>query len=76
MYHGSRVTRRELFGWAMFDFANSSYTTIIITIVFCNIFSSVIVGDGPEFRTGNLLWSVALSVSYLVVLVSAPLLGP
>ncbi len=75
MSQESRVTRRELFGWAMFDFANSSYTTVIITIVFCNVFSSVIVGDGPEFRMGNLLWSVALSISYLVVLASTPLLG-
>jgi UMF1 family MFS transporter len=75
MSQESKVTRRELFGWAMFDFANSSYTTVIITIVFCNVFSSVIVGDGPEFRMGNLLWSVALSISYLVVLASTPLLG-
>lgn len=71
----SRASNRELFGWAMFDFANSSYTTVIITIVFCNVFSSIIVGDGPEFRMGNLLWSVALSISYLVVLASTPLLG-
>src|SRR5512145_2086729 len=70
-----RVSRKELFGWAMFDFANSSYTTVIITIVFCNVFISVIVGDGPEFRMGNLLWSVALSISYLVVLATSPLLG-
>ncbi|MBN1905251.1 MAG: MFS transporter [Deltaproteobacteria bacterium] len=75
MSQGYRVTRRELFGWAMFDFANSSYTTVIITIVFCNVFSSVIVGDGPEFRLGNFLWSVVLSISYFVVLASTPLLG-
>jgi MFS transporter, UMF1 family len=70
-----RASRKELFGWAMFDFANSSYTTVIITIIFCNVFTSVIVGDAPEFRLGNLLWSVALSISYFVVLVSSPLLG-
>ncbi|NLD37244.1 MAG: MFS transporter [Desulfatiglans sp.] len=75
MTMANRASRRELFGWAMFDFANSSYTTVIITIVFCNVFSSVIVGDGPEFRLGNLLWSVSLSISYLMVLVSSPLLG-
>ncbi len=70
-----RASRKELFGWAMFDFANSSYTTVIITVVFCIIFPRLIVGDGPEFRLGNLLWSTALSLSYLVVLISAPVFG-
>ncbi|KUG23204.1 permease of the major facilitator superfamily [hydrocarbon metagenome] len=70
-----RASRRELFGWAMFDFANSSYTTVIITVVFCIIFPRIIVGDGPEYRLGNFLWSTALSISYLVVLLTAPLFG-
>ncbi|MHB8137337.1 MAG: MFS transporter [Smithellaceae bacterium] len=70
-----RASRKELFGWAMFDFANSSYTTVIITVVFCIIFPRIIVGDGPEFRMGNLLWSTALSISYLAVLLSAPFFG-
>ena len=70
-----RASRKELFGWAMFDFANSSYTTVIITVVFCVIFSRLIVGDGPEFRLGNLLWSASISISYLIVLLTAPLLG-
>jgi UMF1 family MFS transporter len=70
-----RASRKELFGWAMFDFANSSYTTVIITVVFCIIFPRIIVGDGPEYRLGNLLWSTALSISYLIVLLTAPLFG-
>ncbi|OHD71128.1 MAG: ABC transporter permease [Spirochaetes bacterium RBG_16_49_21] len=70
-----RASGKELFGWAMFDFANSSYTTVIITVVFCVIFPKIIVGDSPEYRRGNLLWSVSLSISYLIVLLSAPLFG-
>ncbi len=70
-----RASRKELFGWAMFDFANSSYTTVIITVVFCIIFPKIIVGDAPDYHLGNLLWSVSLSISYLVVLLSVPLLG-
>ncbi len=70
-----RASFREIFGWAMFDFANSSYTTVIITVVFCVIFPKIIVGDAPDYRRGNLLWSVSLSISYLVVLLTAPLFG-
>jgi UMF1 family MFS transporter len=75
MAETTRASKRELFGWAMFDFANSSYTTVIITVVFCIIFPKIIVGDGPEYRLGNLLWSVSLSISYLIVLLSVPFFG-
>lgn len=70
-----RAPAREIFGWAMFDFANSSYTTVIVTVVFSVIFPRFVVGDGPDYRQGNLLWSVALSVSYGLVVLTAPVLG-
>jgi MFS transporter, UMF1 family len=70
-----RALHRELFGFAMFDFANSSYTTVIITVVFCVTFPRLIVGDEPGYRLGNFLWSASLSASYLIVLLTAPLLG-
>jgi MFS transporter, UMF1 family len=71
-----RAPRREIFGWAMFDFANQAYTLLIITVVFGDLFTRVIVGDrGDAFRLGNLLWSVALAISYLLVVLTGPLLG-
>ncbi len=59
----------------MFDFANSSYTTVIVTVVFSVVFPRLIVGDAPDYRLGNLLWSVALSVSSGLVVLTAPVLG-
>lgn len=70
-----RAPRREIFGWAMFDFANQAYTLLIITVVFGDLFTRVIVGDGPDYRYGNLLWSLALASSYLLVVVCAPVAG-
>ncbi len=70
-----RADRKEVFGWAMFDFANSSYTTVIITVVYAVVFPKVIVGDAPDYRQGNLLWSLALAATYLIVVVTAPLFG-
>ncbi|MBP7585852.1 MAG: MFS transporter [Spirochaetes bacterium] len=75
MEQARKSSGKERFGWAMFDFANSSYTTVIITVVFSVLFPKLIVGDAPEYRTGNFLWSLALSISYLIVLVSAPVIG-
>jgi MFS transporter, UMF1 family len=69
------ASKREIFGWAMFDLANQAYTTLIITVIFGVIFTRVIVGDGPDYHRGNLLWSVALSISYGLVVLVAPLCG-
>jgi UMF1 family MFS transporter len=70
-----RAPFKEIFGWAMFDFANSSYTTVIVTVVFSVIFPKIIVADAPEYRMGNFLWSLALSISYLVIVLTAPIIG-
>ena len=70
------ATRREIFGWAMFDFANQAYTLLIITVVFGELFTTVIVGERNDgYRLANFLWSLALAISYLMVVVSAPLCG-
>jgi UMF1 family MFS transporter len=71
-----RASNKEIFGWAMFDFANQAYTLLIITVIFPVLFTTVIVGDADnDFRLGNLLWSVALSVSYFLVVLSGPVFG-
>ncbi|MGJ7456712.1 MFS transporter [Halomonas sp. MA07-2] len=71
-----RASRKEIFGWAMFDFANQAYTLLIITVVFGELFTTVIVGDRDDgYRLANFLWSLALAVSYLLVVVTGPLCG-
>jgi len=70
------VTRREILAWAMYDFANSGYTTVVLTAVFNAYFVSVVAGSGAD-RDGSatLLWTIAIAVSNLLVIVSAPVLG-
>jgi MFS transporter, UMF1 family len=71
-----RASKKEILGWAMFDFANQAYTLLIITVVFGDLFTRVIVGDAhQDYRLGNLLWSVALAVSYLAVVIAGPVCG-
>lgn len=60
----------------MFDFANQGYTLLITTVIFPVLFTTVIVGDvETEYRLGNLLWSVALAISYMLVVVTGPVFG-
>jgi len=71
-----RASKKEIFGWAMFDFANQSYTLLIITVIFPVLFTTVIVGDAEgDYRLGNLLWSVALATSYFLVVLTGPVFG-
>lgn len=71
----SRASRREILGWAMFDFANQAYTLLIITVVFGDLFTRVIVSHGQDYRLGNLLWSLSLAASYLMVVACSPVAG-
>ncbi|MFA5825173.1 MAG: MFS transporter, partial [Gallionellaceae bacterium] len=41
------VTFREEWAWAMYDFANSGYTTVVITAIFNAYFVAVVAGNQP-----------------------------
>ncbi|MBI1283569.1 MAG: MFS transporter [Thiobacillus sp.] len=56
----------------MYDFANSGYTTVVITAVFSAYFVAVVAGNA-EWAT--FAWTLALSVSYALVMLTAPLIG-
>jgi len=66
------VKLREVWAWSMYDFANSGYTTVVITAVFNAYFVGAVAGGAPW---ATFAWTAALSVSYLAVLLSAPLVG-
>jgi UMF1 family MFS transporter len=58
--------------WALFDWANSPFTTLIVTFVFAAYFSRGIVGDPAQ---GQALWGYAIGISAAVVAVLSPVLG-
>ncbi len=66
------VHRKEVWAWAMFDFANSGFTTVVITAIFNAYFVSVVAAN-QEWAT--LAWTSALAVSYFLIILTAPLLG-
>ena len=68
----SDVRPRELWAWAMYDFANSGYTTVVITALFNAYFVAVVAGNAPW---ATFAWTAALSFSYLLVVLSAPIVG-
>ncbi len=66
------VQRREVLGWAMYDFANSGYTTVVLTAVFNAYFVGAVAG-GADW--GTLVWTLTLGLSNALVMLATPLLG-
>ncbi|HEV8691151.1 MAG TPA: MFS transporter [Ideonella sp.] len=66
------VRKREVFGWAMYDFANSGYTTVVLTAVFNAYFVGVVAGNA-EWAT--LAWTLALAASSVLVMLTMPTVG-
>lgn len=62
--------RVQIASWCLFDFANSSFTTVVITGVYNLYFVNKIAPDG-----GAGLWSLALFLSNVAIILTAPIVG-
>ena len=68
------ATRRERFAWCMYDFANSGYTTVILTAIFNAYFVGVVAAESGNGHA-TLLWTLTIATANILVLISAPVLG-
>ncbi|MFA7666664.1 MAG: MFS transporter [Burkholderiaceae bacterium] len=66
------VAPREVFAWAMYDFANSGFTTVVLTAVFNAYFVSAVAGNASW---ATLAWTGALALSSLLVILTVPAIG-
>jgi MFS transporter, UMF1 family len=66
------VKKREVWAWSMFDFANSGYTTVVLTAVYNAYFVN---GIAQKASWATLLLTVTLSLSYLLVMLLMPAIG-
>ena len=68
----AEVKFREVWAWSMYDFANSAYTTVVVTAVFGAYFVSAVSQNAPW---STFAWTAALSLSYVAILLTGPLVG-
>src|SRR6187549_1766080 len=71
---------RSLFGWCMYDWANSAYITTVVGGILPTYFASVIVGSEGVTVAGVRisaisLWGYTTSLSSLLAFLMAPILG-
>ena len=64
--------RRAIVAWCLYDWANSSFPTVIVTFVFAAYFTSQV---AESDTVGTALWGNAMSLSALAVALLAPLFG-
>jgi UMF1 family MFS transporter len=63
---------RRVFAWCLLDFANSPYTTLVVTFVYSTYFIKTF---APNEILGTAWWSRAVALAALLVAVLAPALG-
>jgi MFS transporter, UMF1 family len=65
----SAASRGQIFGWTLFDFANTAFSVIVVTVIFPRYFISQVAGGRVW------LWGLAVSLSMLIAAFLAPPLG-
>ncbi|MBI2881183.1 MAG: MFS transporter [Candidatus Tectomicrobia bacterium] len=69
------MNRRAVWAWSFYDFANSAYPTVIVTVAYSVYFKTVVAGEGAGGGAGDFFWGLAISLSMVVVAAAAPFLG-
>ena len=64
--------RRTVFAWCMYDFANSAFTTLVITFIYSTYFTQVM---AENVIIGTRLWSQGITISAITVAFLSPILG-
>ncbi len=73
LYPTRKAHRKATAAWCLFDFANSSYTTLIITVAYSIFFREVVVNATDN--SGDKLWGIATFIAMLCVVLTSPVLG-
>jgi len=63
------ASRRQIFSWTLFDFGNTAFSVIVVTVIFPRYFIGHIAG-GQVW-----VWGLAVSISMLLAALLAPPLG-
>lgn len=68
----NRWFTKDVFNWSLFDFANSTFATIVVAFVYAIYFKKVVAFNEP---VADFYWSMAINISMIVVAVLSPVLG-
>ncbi len=58
--------------WSLFDFANTSFSIIVVTFIFAVYFKEVVTKGNSA---GDFYWGLAISISMIITAIISPVLG-
>ncbi|MBU2505857.1 MAG: MFS transporter, partial [Bacteroidetes bacterium] len=64
--------RSKIFVWSLFDFANTSYSIVVVTFLYAVYFKETVSLGQP---IGDLYWSIGISVAMIITAILSPILG-
>jgi MFS transporter, UMF1 family len=64
--------RLQIFVWTLFDFANTAFYVLILTVGYPLYFKEIV---AKNHTNGDFLWGIAFSTSMLIVAIISPILG-
>lgn len=70
-----RNDKRTIFGWAMYDWANSAYITIFGAVIGAFFTGTIMTGDTYWGMSGEALFSILIGMGSIVLLLAMPILG-
>jgi len=63
---------KTILGWCFYDFANSAFTTIVVTFIYSAYFADGIVGDDAM---GQVYWGNAITICAIMIALLSPIMG-
>jgi UMF1 family MFS transporter len=72
MIRKPRYDNRAIWSWAGYDFANSPFTTLVVTFIYATFFTQVI---APDAIRGTALWSRGVTATAIAVALLSPIFG-
>jgi UMF1 family MFS transporter len=64
--------KKSIFSWCLYDWANSAFSTVIVTFVFSVFFTRGMIGDET---VGAAQWGYAIGLSGICIAILGPVLG-
>ena len=64
--------KKAIWAWALYDFANSPFTTLVVTFIYATYFTKVIADNEIQ---GTSLWSLGVIITAITVALLSPLMG-
>lgn len=67
-----KLNKGKIFVWTLFDFANTSFSIVVVTVIYAVYFKKTVAAGEP---IGDFYWSLATSISMIIVALISPVLG-